>query len=370
MAGQSRGDTHVDSTSKTIVESFREKRKKYKSLTKKATRLIKKILHEEKIECIYISSRTKTEKSLIEKLRRKETGLDYYQHIEDIEDLSGARIVLFDASIIDKIVEIIKEEFANVKVESKGTALEPDRFGYLGVHVTAQMKTSNDGKFARMRFEVQIRSALQNAWANISHRIFYKHENSIPNDLKRQLHLMAGLFEVGDNLWQQVIDTRQKMRARIRDEIMEGIFEQPLDTETLSAFFESQYFSERSECLTEKHCATVLPAIDHEECMYLVLSAAQSQDVNSLVKFKELMETDENPTMESVFDWYGDWLSNGRSPLCWHMLLSLAIWGCVSSAPSKEAIEVQVTNAGWALQPAQSVFDVVSEIRDKYAQFR
>jgi putative GTP pyrophosphokinase len=52
-------------------------------------------------------------------------------------------------------------------------------------------------KFADFRFEVQIRTIIQDAWSVLDHKIKYK--KSIPPDLKRRINRLAALFEIADD---------------------------------------------------------------------------------------------------------------------------------------------------------------------------
>ena len=49
-----------------------------------------------------------------------------------------------------------------------------------------------------IKFEIQCRTILQNAWASVSHRLAYKGEASIPEALRKDFHALAGLFYVAD----------------------------------------------------------------------------------------------------------------------------------------------------------------------------
>jgi putative GTP pyrophosphokinase len=59
-------------------------------------------------------------------------------------------------------------------------------------------------KFSDHRFEVQIRSIVQNAWSEIDHKLKYKKQ--IPEALKRRIHCLAALFELADREFVTVRD--------------------------------------------------------------------------------------------------------------------------------------------------------------------
>jgi hypothetical protein len=58
--------------------------------------------------------------------------------------------------------------------------------------------------FARYRFELQIRTVVQDSWSTLDHKIKYK--KSIPAPLKRRINTLAALFELADREFRQVRD--------------------------------------------------------------------------------------------------------------------------------------------------------------------
>jgi putative GTP pyrophosphokinase len=49
-----------------------------------------------------------------------------------------------------------------------------------------------------MQFEVQIRTVLQHAWAEIEHDRSYKFSSELPTPIRRRLNLLAGMLEIVD----------------------------------------------------------------------------------------------------------------------------------------------------------------------------
>lgn len=58
--------------------------------------------------------------------------------------------------------------------------------------------------FAPYRFELQIRTIIQDSWSTLDHKIKYK--KSIPPSLKRRINTLAALFELADREFRQVRD--------------------------------------------------------------------------------------------------------------------------------------------------------------------
>jgi len=69
---------------------------------------------------------------------------------------------------------------------------------YVASLISEREKLTEYKRFAGIKVEIQIRSTLQHAWAEIEHDIGYKGENSVPDSLKRNFSRVAALLEVAD----------------------------------------------------------------------------------------------------------------------------------------------------------------------------
>ena len=47
--------------------------------------------------------------------------------------------------------------------------------------------------------EIQIRTVMQHAWAEIEHDLGYKSKEDIPDKYRRQFSILAGLIELADD---------------------------------------------------------------------------------------------------------------------------------------------------------------------------
>lgn len=81
--------------------------------------------------------------------------------------------------------------------------MEPDRFGYCSVHYVVEMSQKRLNLYEHQAYEglkceIQIRSVLQHAWAEIEHDLGYKSEIAIPKRIRRNFSRLAGLLEIAD----------------------------------------------------------------------------------------------------------------------------------------------------------------------------
>ena len=160
------------------------------------------VLKQDDLKFHSISSRVKSLKSTAEKIERH-THLDA---LEDVLDLLGFRIITYFPDEVDRVAAMIEAEFDPLPEHSvdKRKLLSPDRFGYLSVHYVVRLRDDRAAlgeysQWAGFPFEVQVRSLLQHAWAEIEHDLGYKVPEAIPSHLRRRFSRLAGLLEIADD---------------------------------------------------------------------------------------------------------------------------------------------------------------------------
>ena len=150
-----------------------------------------------------VTSRCKTHESLVRKLTLPSKS---YSQLIEITDLAGLRITTYFSDDVDVVAEIVEREFLVDSAHSvdKRQQLDPDRFGYQSLHYVVQMTPSRCAlseyrRFEGLRFEVQISSILQHAWAEIEHDLGYKSAAGVPREIRRRFARVAGLLELADD---------------------------------------------------------------------------------------------------------------------------------------------------------------------------
>jgi len=144
-----------------------------------------------------LDDRIKTFDSFLDKIKRQKTK----ESFREIQDLLGLRIVCLFRTDINSISTIIRDIFEVVEEDNKIDNIAADIFGYMGIHFIVKLKNvSGEGRkpISNLPFEVQLRTIGQHAWASISEYLYYKHETSVPRNLRRDFYALSGLFHVAD----------------------------------------------------------------------------------------------------------------------------------------------------------------------------
>lgn len=155
-----------------------------------------------------VTARAKELDSYMEKIERKE----YSNPEEQVTDLAGIRVITFIESDVNRACDLIRSSF-NIhsdKSLDKGDELEVDRFGYRSIHFVADLgkariRLPEYKIYKGMLFEVQVRTVLQHAWAEIEHDRSYKFSGALPTQLRRRLFLIAGTLELADREFNQIV---------------------------------------------------------------------------------------------------------------------------------------------------------------------
>src|SRR6185437_9274755 len=206
---------------------YQENHPFYTQLSNKVEAIIKELLGINNINYHDIRSRTKSIESFVSKLK---PNINYDP--KDMQDLSGIRIIAYFPSDVNKIGDIIEKCFTIDKKRSsdKATLLGTSRVGYHSVHYVARLTEERTTlpeftKFKNLHFEIQVRTILQHAWAEIEHDRSYKFSGILPSNLERRLMLVSGLLEVADNEFNSIAKEVEEYSLEVSKKTKKGDLE-------------------------------------------------------------------------------------------------------------------------------------------------
>lgn len=120
-------------------------------------------------------------------------------------DLAGIRVITLIESDVQKVCTLIESMFNVHKADSvnKSENLGEEKVGYRSVHFVCDVgKVRGDlpefSAYKGLCFEIQVRTALEHAWAEIEHDRGYKLGGKLPSHLNRRFKLLSGLLESAD----------------------------------------------------------------------------------------------------------------------------------------------------------------------------
>ncbi len=168
-----------------------------------------------------VRMRVKEPPSLRTKLARPDKT---YRHLFDVTDLIGLRIIAFFDDEVDAIGRLVEERLPvdfEHSVDKRRLQVE-GRFGYRSLHYVCRMPDVGallGPDVPPLRCEIQIRTMLEHAWAEIEHDLGYKARDTVPTAVRRRLQRVAGLLELADEefvaIRQDLEDYAARLPARI-----------------------------------------------------------------------------------------------------------------------------------------------------------
>lgn len=165
----------------------------------------------------------------IESARAKIYRKNYTNPKVEMTDLVGVRFVVLISQQIDIISNIIEKELTwNAVVSNdfcKDRELNPTVFDYQSKHYEVRPNKNifikyNDKKIEISKdicCEVQIRSLLQHAYAELVHDNLYKPAGKVPNEAKREVAKSMALMETTDDLFTHTLTLLQKHNTPINN---------------------------------------------------------------------------------------------------------------------------------------------------------
>jgi len=156
----------------------------------------------------------------------------YADPLLEITDLAGARMITFFLSDIDRIRPLVRQEFDVVEEIDKSRELEEEEkyVGYQSIHYIVRLKPERTRLPEYKRFddlvgELQIRTIMQHAWAEIEHDIQYKSVAILPTPIRRRFAQLAGLLAVADREFEDIQRDEEQLRLSARKSVEAGRFE-------------------------------------------------------------------------------------------------------------------------------------------------
>jgi putative GTP pyrophosphokinase len=207
-----------------LLEDYELNKGLFTAFTDRMVSLLKDLIETEKIVTHQISGRTKTIESLKDKINSKQNK---YESLNHVTDIVGIRIITYLESDVDLVGSLIEKEF---QLDKENTIdkriLKADQFGYKSLHLVVSLNEMRSqlkelAAFKEIIFEIQIRSILQHAWAEIEHDLGYKGKG-IPDPLKRTFNRLSALLETADlefvRLKNDIIEYEKKVSELIINE--------------------------------------------------------------------------------------------------------------------------------------------------------
>lgn len=193
-----------------------------------------------------IESRVKTWGSIKDKIERHSMAIG---SLDEIQDISGVRIILLFRNDLQVMDGLIKEHLDVINHEDTSGRLDHDQFGYQSNHYSVKIpdswsKIPSYADLAGKTAEIQVRTVAQHIWAAASHKLQYKREDSVPLPLRRSINRVSALLETVDLEFTRILSEREEYVS----EKVEGYTEsEVLNVDLLARVLADIYPSENAD---------------------------------------------------------------------------------------------------------------------------
>ena len=167
-----------------------------------------------------VRCRVKTPKSVQEKLNRcDQSGQPRYPGgPANLDDVIGVRVILFVETDINAVAIALTSQFICHDDEDKTAVIRRNGgIGYAGRHLTLEVPPEDPPSgceaYRGQRFEVQLRTVLQHAWAEFEHDIRFKGTRVDNAEISRAFTMASTLIELADQQFVNISDILKRMQS-------------------------------------------------------------------------------------------------------------------------------------------------------------
>lgn len=262
---------NLDPHCQAILQEYRDNLPRFREVEQEAKDKIRQTLADAGLLVAAIESRVKSYDSLAGKLELKGQK---YKSLADITDILGLRVITYYIDDVDKVASAVERLF-EIDWENtvdKRKIHEIDSFGYLSLHYICSLSGFP------YRFEIQMRTLLQHAWANMDHDTGYKSGVEIPRRYMRNMSRLAGMLELVDDEFSKIRIELTDYRRRVQSLVRSGnLDEVPIDGDTYRSYLELEPFSQLN-----KRIAAMNQAEIHEVSLMPFLAVFKGLGLKSL----------------------------------------------------------------------------------------
>lgn len=280
----------LDLHGEMLLEEYRQQLPLYNRLMEAVKEKLSEMVKDSDLTVSSMEFRIKEEASLAGKLLRKGSK---YSSLKDITDIFGARVIMFYNEDVDRVAAFAESKFEIDWPNSvdKRKMHEISSFGYNSLHYICRLpkKVFYDPEYPELndvRFEIQMRTALQHVWSAIQHDIGYKSEIETPKEYHRMLSRLAGMMELADDEFSRIRASIADYRRRMQNLVLNGQLEEvTLDGDTFRSYVDMHPFDKLN-----RKIAAITQAEIQESPYIPYLTVLRQLDIKTLGDIERMMD--------------------------------------------------------------------------------
>jgi ppGpp synthetase/RelA/SpoT-type nucleotidyltranferase len=217
------GRLETEEWARAQVRTYAERRADYKVLATTLAKVLEYVAAKYDPMAI-VQARAKGVPSFAGKILRKDKQTP--DPVNEFTDLCGARIIVHTESDVQNVAGFLEDHFDVdwVNTNQANRRLGPTEFGYRSTHYIVSFRPSRGGApvfpsaevpveipgcvfaMANPRAEIQVRTIVQHAWADVNHDLAYKSTYDLPATWQRRFARAAAILEEADSAFSSIVE--------------------------------------------------------------------------------------------------------------------------------------------------------------------
>jgi len=203
-----------------VQEEYEKRSPDYHLILDRTIKHIEKMLEQLEANPI-VKGRVKSFQAFHRKILIKTQNRRIRDPFKEINDIVGLRIVVPFLEDLHSIEDILKMKLNVTEIEHKSMTLSIKEFGYDSTHFIIQIPQElMHGVEAskEIQVEVQLRTILQDAWAEVEHELVYKSSlDKVETTIRRKLIALNATLSLADTIFQEIRDYQQKRILELQE---------------------------------------------------------------------------------------------------------------------------------------------------------
>lgn len=171
----------------------------------------------------HVNTRVKTPESIIRKIQKNNLPFDLTVIKEEMHDIAGIRIICSFVTDIYRIQQMISNQSDIEVIEIKDYIKQPKASGYQSLHLILKVPVFLSDRQENIFVEMQIRTIAMDFWASLEHKIYYKYNKEIPQELSSQLIEAAHTAALLDRKMEKLNDEINILKSEQAEDEVESI---------------------------------------------------------------------------------------------------------------------------------------------------
>lgn len=152
----------------------------------------------------HIESRLKSIKSIMEKIKEKKLEVTVENIRANVTDIAGIRVICNYLDDIYKVEKLLLTQSDVTLLRRRDYIKEPKASGYQSLHLIVEVPIFLSDGAIPIPVEIQIRTIAMDFWASLEHKLKYKTDNDVAEDLRYRLKICARAIQELDTEMQNI----------------------------------------------------------------------------------------------------------------------------------------------------------------------